>query len=89
MDRSFLAVSAHCPKYAYRVANHGYLEQFGGGARTCIGKNISLMEIGKLIPQLIRRFDFELVEAVTDVKTQNVWFVKQLDIKCRVRLHHR
>ncbi|KAL3485860.1 cytochrome P450 [Aspergillus germanicus] len=61
---------------------------FGSGARTCIGKNISLMEIGKLIPQLIRRFDFELVDPGTQAKTQNVWFVKQLDIQCRVRLRH-
>ncbi|KAL2837823.1 cytochrome P450 [Aspergillus pseudodeflectus] len=58
---------------------------FGAGARTCIGKNISLMEISKLIPDLIRRFDFELVDMAAPLKTQNVWFVKQLDIKCRVR----
>ncbi|KAF5562345.1 hypothetical protein FNAPI_3241 [Fusarium napiforme] len=32
---------------------------FGHGSRTCIGKNISLMEMGKLIPQLFRHFDIE------------------------------
>jgi hypothetical protein len=46
------------------------------------------MEIGKLIPQLIRRFDFELVDPEAEAKTQNVWFVKQLDIECRVRLRN-
>ncbi|KAL2839393.1 cytochrome P450 [Aspergillus pseudoustus] len=61
---------------------------FGAGARTCIGKNISLMEMGKLIPALIRRFDFELIDSGAEVTTQNVWFVKQLDIQCRVRLRH-
>ncbi|KAJ5377210.1 uncharacterized protein N7496_004619 [Penicillium cataractarum] len=60
--------------------------QFGAGARTCIGKNISLMEIGKLIPELIRRFDFELVDEGVPLDTQNVWFVKQTNIQCRVRL---
>lgn len=32
------------------------------GSRTCIGKNISLLEMTKLIPQLVRNFDFELEE---------------------------
>jgi cytochrome P450 len=31
---------------------------FGGGSRTCIGKNISLLEIHKLVPQLVREFEF-------------------------------
>lgn len=30
---------------------------FGGGARQCIGKNISLMEINKALPSLLRTFD--------------------------------
>ncbi|OJD11953.1 hypothetical protein AJ78_07386 [Emergomyces pasteurianus Ep9510] len=30
---------------------------FGAGARTCIGKNISLMEIYKLIPSFLRKFE--------------------------------
>ncbi|KAJ5268638.1 hypothetical protein N7505_004396 [Penicillium chrysogenum] len=59
---------------------------FGAGARTCIGKNISLMEIGKLVPELVRRFDFELVDSKAPLETQNVWFVKQTNVECRVRL---
>lgn len=31
--------------------------QFGGGARTCIGKNISLLEIYKLVPSFLRTFE--------------------------------
>lgn len=31
--------------------------QFGMGARTCIGKNISLLEIYKLVPSFLRRFE--------------------------------
>lgn len=35
----------------------GNLFQFGMGSRTCIGKNISLLEIYKLVPSFLRRFD--------------------------------
>lgn len=38
-------------------AMNGYMFHFGAGSRTCIGKNISLMEIYKLIPSFFRRFD--------------------------------
>lgn len=34
----------------------GTMLQFGMGSRTCIGKNISLLEIYKLVPSLLRRF---------------------------------
>lgn len=35
----------------------GTMLQFGAGARTCIGKNISLLEIYKLVPSFLRRFE--------------------------------
>lgn len=35
--------------------------QFGAGARTCIGKNLSLMEIYKLVPSFLRRFEVSFV----------------------------
>lgn len=35
----------------------GVMLQFGMGARTCIGKNISLLEIYKVVPSLLRRFE--------------------------------
>ena len=36
---------------------NGMLLQFGMGSRTCIGKNISLLEIYKVVPSLLRRFE--------------------------------
>ncbi|KAJ5986621.1 hypothetical protein N7451_010986 [Penicillium sp. IBT 35674x] len=57
---------------------------FGGGARTCIGKNISLLEIGTLVPNLIRSFHFELVDQNLEPECENVWFVKQKNIRCKV-----
>lgn len=38
----------------------GTMLQFGMGSRTCIGKNISLLEIYKLVPSLLRAFDVSI-----------------------------
>jgi cytochrome P450 len=38
-------------------AMNGTMLQFGMGSRTCIGKNISLLEIYKLVPTMLRRFE--------------------------------
>lgn len=56
---------------------------FGAGTRTCIGKNISILEIAKLVLQLLRHYDLELLQE--EVKHTNMWFVKQKDVKVRVR----
>ncbi|CAI6237486.1 unnamed protein product [Periconia digitata] len=54
---------------------------FGAGSRTCIGKNISLLELTKLIPQLYRQFSFELQGG--EWETENVFFVKS-KFQCKV-----
>lgn len=41
-------------------AMNGQMLQFGMGSRTCIGKNISLLEIYKLVPSMLRRFEVSL-----------------------------
>ncbi|KAH7133866.1 cytochrome P450 [Dactylonectria macrodidyma] len=53
-----------------------YWIPFGVGSRTCIGKNISLLEINKLIPVLIKNFDFSKA-AECNVTMENYWLVKQ------------
>lgn len=35
--------------------------QFGAGARTCIGRNVSLLEVYKLVPSFLRRFEVSCV----------------------------
>lgn len=59
---------------------------FGMGSRTCIGKNISLLEMSKLVPQLVRRFDMALDEGLDKggLISLNRWFVKQQNFKGRV-----
>lgn len=59
--------------------------QFGAGARTCIGKNISLLEIYKLVPTFLRNFEVELEKPGTEWRTHNAWFVRQLDFNTKFR----
>ncbi|KAK4464769.1 cytochrome P450 [Cladorrhinum samala] len=57
---------------------------FGSGHRTCTGKNISLLEIYKLIPTMFWRYTMSLE---SDWKVRNHWLVVQTDL--RVRLTRR
>lgn len=62
--------------------------QFGLGTRTCIGRHISFLEMSKLIPALIRDFDFTLADhlqaADQEWKTTNYWFIKPRDFQVKV-----
>ncbi|KAH7389969.1 pisatin demethylase [Pyrenochaeta sp. MPI-SDFR-AT-0127] len=58
---------------------------FGAGARTCIGKNISYLEMYKLVPAVLRTFDIELAYPEKEWTLHNAWFVKQSDFYVRLR----
>lgn len=62
---------------------------FGGGNRTCVGKNISLMEMQKLVPQLMRYFDFELADKDAEWTTRNRWFNSQKGLNVNIRLRKK
>lgn len=67
---------------------HKEMEQsffaFGAGARTCLGKNISLTEMHKMIPELLRKFELKLHNPEKEWKTKNVWFVQQEGLICDI-----
>ncbi|KAK5322344.1 hypothetical protein LTR93_005547 [Exophiala xenobiotica] len=50
---------------------------FGSGKRTCIGKNISLLEVYKLVPLLLSKFNFKLMDPKKKLKIWNTFFVHQ------------
>jgi len=56
---------------------NGMMLQFGMGPRTCIGKNISLLEIYKVVPSLLRRFEIKFKDPSQEWGLINAWFVKQ------------
>ena len=51
-----------------------------------MGKNIALMEIKKVVAELVLRFDFEFEHPEREWTVNNDWFMKQQDVKVRVRL---
>ncbi|OHE96886.1 cytochrome P450 oxidoreductase [Colletotrichum orchidophilum] len=61
------------------VMNRNWMP-FGLGSRTCIGKNVSILEMSKLIPRIIRDFEFKLEGNAAapggSWTTHNAWFVK-------------
>lgn len=48
-----------------RKEMEGNMFHFGMGARTCIGKNISLLEIYKLVPCFLRRFEVHVHSSIS------------------------
>lgn len=63
---------------------------FGLGSRTCIGKNVSLLEINKIMPVLVRDFDFHFLdqhgapETRDYITLKNKWFIKAPYLHARV-----
>ncbi|KAF5984321.1 cytochrome P450 monooxygenase oxidoreductase [Fusarium coicis] len=49
---------------------------FGAGSRTCIGKYISLMEMHKVMPQLLRRYTIKLEDPKAEWRTSNLIIFK-------------
>jgi len=47
------------------------------GSRTCIGKNIALVEMNKWIAEFFRHFDAEIVNKETPLKITSFWFAIQ------------
>ncbi|KAL3418183.1 Pisatin demethylase 12 [Phlyctema vagabunda] len=61
------------------------LFSFGMGARTCIGKNISLLEMYKLVPTILRQYEITFANENSEWTLHNAWFVKQLDFYVRIK----
>lgn len=60
-----------------------HLLQFGYGKRICLGKNISYVEMFKLVPTLLRKYDFEMV-GNKEWTVVREWFQHQKDVHVRV-----
>ncbi|KAL4936311.1 hypothetical protein BDV06DRAFT_233532 [Aspergillus oleicola] len=61
-----------------------HMLHFGAGSRICIGKNISLAEIHKIIPRLLKEYRLELIDPKKEWETHNFWFNKQTEIHVKI-----
>ncbi|KAL2841283.1 cytochrome P450 [Aspergillus pseudoustus] len=62
----------------------GALFSFGAGARSCIGRNISLLEMYKLVPAVLERFQLDLADPDREWRLFNAWFVKQSEFYVKI-----
>lgn len=62
---------------------------FGTGKRTCLGRNIAMLELLKLIPALVMRYDMELAHPEREWKIINSFAVRQegLDVLISRKRH--
>ncbi|KAF2189731.1 cytochrome P450 [Zopfia rhizophila CBS 207.26] len=62
---------------------------FGAGSRSCIGRNISWLEMSKLIPTLFLRYDVALADPYAEWSEHCQFFVHQtnFDVKLTPRKH--
>ncbi len=54
-----------------------HLLTFGAGKRTCLGKNIAMLEVHKLVPALLMRYDIKLAKPEKEWTIKNSWIVRQ------------
>jgi cytochrome P450 len=50
---------------------------FGTGKRTCLGKNIAMLETHKLVPAILMRYEIRLAEPEKEWRVRNSWIVRQ------------
>lgn len=83
MERTFSTVNMPCLKLPtslfWKLITRAY--QFGHGARGCVGKNIAMLEMTKVLPEIIRRFDVKWASGAESWTTVAGWFWKQKDIE--------
>ncbi|KAF5010518.1 hypothetical protein FDECE_3335 [Fusarium decemcellulare] len=58
---------------------------FGAGTRTCIGRHIAIMEMAKLVPEILRKFELSLANPDGEWQTKNIWFVQQEGLLCKLK----
>lgn len=63
---------------------------FGGGSRACIGKNLALLEMSRVMPMIVDSFDVVVLDAegrlshAEEPVVHNNWFMKMPEFYARV-----
>jgi hypothetical protein len=61
---------------------------FGAGKRTCLGRNIAMLELHKLVPAVLLRYKMQLADENKEWKLRNSWIISQegVDVIIKRRL---
>jgi cytochrome P450 len=59
---------------------------FGAGKRSCLGKNIAMLELHKLVPALFLKFRIELADPSREWQVSNAWVLNQTGLNVRLTL---
>lgn len=59
---------------------------FGAGKRSCLGKNIAMLELHKLVPALFLKFSIELADPGKEWEVSNAWVLNQTGLNVRLAL---
>ncbi|KAH6843270.1 cytochrome P450 [Chaetomium sp. MPI-CAGE-AT-0009] len=69
-----------------RMARWGQsLLAFGGGYRICLGRNLSMMEVYKVVPTLLASFDIALEDPNEEWWTCSRWFYRTKGVICKLK----
>lgn len=64
---------------------HGLLA-FGAGKRSCLGKNIAMLELHKLVAALFLKFRIELADPAKEWEVSNAWVLNQTGLNVKLAL---
>jgi len=75
------------PREVETKAMEHSLLSFGAGKRSCLGKHIAMLELHKLVPAILLRFNVSLASPDAEWEVKNAWVLNQtgLDVKLTPR----
>jgi cytochrome P450 len=85
MEQNLTTVSSYIAEQFMDVTDLS--RQFGMGSRSCVGRNLAIVEVYKYTASFLRTFEAEIVNEQQPWKTQSQWFSLQRDFW--VKLHLR
>ncbi|KAG0647709.1 Cytochrome P450 monooxygenase [Hyphodiscus hymeniophilus] len=62
-----------------------YMFQFGGGSHLCIGRNLALLEMNKILPLLLKEYDIELIHPDRPLNANTTFFVVQSGLEVLIK----
>lgn len=83
MDRCMFQVSTSA---CCQLDSNTNARQFGGGSHVCIGRHLALLEMNKVIPEILRRYEIEAVTPGKPLEHFTSFFVVQWGLKVHLKL---